>query len=86
MFTYDVLFHLFCAIDTISHVPKSTRVNKIHILTRKYYIAVVNLSPIWKNTLGHILLESLVESTVLFTVITNIITSNPNPHMVVPFQ
>ena len=85
MFTYDVLFHLFCAIDTISHVPKSTRVNKIHILTRKSSLSEENFSPMRRNTLGNLLLDAMSDSPVCFKIITNNIFSNQIPHMVFPF-
>ena len=44
-----------------------------------------NCSSIWRNTLVHILLDTMANYTVFSTMITNNISSNPIPHMVVLF-
>ena len=69
----------------LHHGPKSTRLNKIHISTSKSYLSEGNFSPSCRNTLGHILLENMDDSPVCFTMLTNNISSNPIPHMVVLF-
>ena len=85
MYTYDLLFHLFFTVDPIPHGPQSTRLNKIHIPRNIIFLSEGNFSPIWRNNLGNILLESMVDHPVLFAVITDIITLNIISHMVVPF-
>ena len=76
MVTYDILFNLLPNFDTLMDGPKMTRLNKIYILTRKYFLTEVNLKLIWINNLGNILLENMDDSQVLFTMFTNTISSN----------
>ena len=85
MVTEDLLFHFFPRFSPLPHRLKSTKLIKIYISTRNYSLSKVNLSIKWRNTLGKILLEIMDESPVWFTTITNIISSNPSPHIVVPF-
>ena len=75
---------LFPNFYPLLRVPKSTRYNNIHILTSKSLLSELNFIPSWRNTLEHLLVESMVNCTVWFTELTNIITSNPLYHMVVP--
>ena len=63
-------------IDTLLHGPRRTRINKIHISTRKSSPSVKNSSPSWINTLGDFLLDPMIDSQVCFTLLTNIIKSN----------
>ena len=64
MVSDDLLFNLFPTFDPLLHGPKITRLNKVHISTRNSSIIEVNFSTRWINTLGHILLETMVISTV----------------------
>ena len=80
-----LLFHLFPTIPPRLHGLKITRLNKIYISTRKSYLSKEDSSSICRYTIGHILLDYVDESPVWFTFLTNIITSNPIPHIVVPF-
>ena len=56
-----------------------------NISTRKSFLSEVNFSPRGRNSLGHIILDTTAESTVYFMMLTNTISSNPDPGMVVPF-
>ena len=67
------------------HVPKIFRRNKIYISTRKSSLFERKFSPIWINAIVHILMYNMDESPVCFKMLTNMIYSNTNPHMVVPF-
>ena len=44
-----------------------------------------NFSPSGRNTLWHVLLDTIADSPVLFKIINIIVSSNPIPHMAVPF-
>ena len=70
---------------TLTHGLKSTRLIKIYISTRKYSLSEGNFSPSWRNTIGHLLLDTMADSLVWLTIITDIISSNPIPHRMVPF-
>ena len=59
---------------SLPHGSKSTRPNKIHISTRNDSL-----------TEGNLLLENMSEYPVLFTMLTNNISSDVIPIMVVPF-
>ena len=83
IFSGYLLFHLFTTFSPFPHGPKSTRLKKIHISTRN--LSEGNLFPRWRNTLVNILLDTMDDSTVCFTIITNNTSSNPSPHMVVTF-
>ena len=85
MVTDDLLFHVFPTFDTLMHGIKSTRIIEIYISTWKYSLSERNFSPRWINTLGHILLKNMADYPVCFTILNNIISSNPNPNMAVPF-
>ena len=85
MVSYDLLFHLFPTFDRLPHVPKGTRLKKIHISTRKFFIIEGNFSPGWINTLGHLILDTMSNSPMCFTMLTNTFPSNQIPHMVDPF-
>ena len=84
MVTDDILFHLFPTFDPLTQGPKSTRLKKIQISTWKHSQPEGNFSPIWRSSLGHLLLDTVDDSIVCFTMLTNIISSNPILHMVVP--
>ena len=85
MVTDDLSFNLICNFSPLLYGSKSTRLNKIYISTRKSYLSEVNFSPIWINNLVHILLETMNDYPVLFTMLANIINYNPIPYMVVLF-
>ena len=85
MISDDLLFYLFTNFSPLPHGPKITRLLKIQIPTWKYPLSEVNISPRWVNTLGHILLDTMDDYPVCFTMLTNNISSNPSPHMLVPF-
>ena len=57
----------------------------MYISTWKSYVPEGNFSPNCINTLGHLLLDTMADSLVCVKILTNIISSNPSPHMVVPF-
>ena len=84
MVTHDILYH-FHTFAALPHDPKITRLNIINISARKYSLSEVNFSSIWINNLGYILMDSMADSPVLFTVLAIIITSNPSLHILVPF-
>ena len=86
MVSYDLLIHLFPTFDPLTHGPKIIRLNKIHILTRKSSLSEVNLSPMCRNTLGDILMYTMADYPVFFTVLDNNFYSDPSPNMVVPFS
>ena len=85
MVTYDLLFHLFTTFDPLPHGTESTSLNTIYISTWKSSLTEVSFSPRWRNTLGNIQLNTMDESTVCYTILTNNISSNPVPQIVVPF-
>ena len=85
MVTDNLLFYSFPTFDHRPHGPKSTRHKKTYISTWESYLSEGNFSPIWRNNIGHILLKTMDDSPVWFIMIPNIISSNPIPHMVVPF-
>ena len=85
MATNDILSHLFTTFAHLLHGPIITRLNKIHISTRKPSLSEVNISPIWRNTLGHILLCTVDDYPVRFTMLINHISSNLRPQMMVLF-
>ena len=85
MVTVDLLFHLFPTVSPLPHGPKSTRFNKIYIPERKSYLSEGNFIPSWINTIGNLLFDTMDEYTLQFTVITNIISSDPSPRIVVTF-
>ena len=76
---------LFYLLSPLQNGPKSTRLRKIYISTYNYSLSEVHFSPRWINTLGHLLLAQKADSPVYFTILTNIISSNPRPHMGVIF-
>ena len=83
--------HRWYIISFVSHFCSSSTWTKnyqdlkIHISTRKSPLWERNFSPSWRNTLVHLLLDTMFDSTAWITIITNIISSNKIPHMVVPF-
>ena len=85
MVTDDLLFRLFPTLSPLPHEPKSTRLNKIYISTWNSSLSEINFSSIWINTLGNILLDTMADYPLCFTIITNNISSNPFHHIVVPF-
>ena len=56
---------------------KAPGLTKIHISTNKSYLSEI--------IFGNILLDSIADYPVFFTVLTKIIVFSPIPHMVVPF-
>ena len=80
-----LLFHFFTTFDPLPHGPKSTRVSKIYISKSKSSLSEVNFSSFFRNNRGHIILYTMAESPVCLTILNNIISSNPSPHIVVPF-
>ena len=76
---------MFTNVSLIPHGPKITRLNKIYTSRRKSPLSEVNLSPSWRNNLGHILLESMIDSPVCTAGITDLIAFNPITHVVVIF-
>ena len=80
-----ILYLIFPTFAPFPHGPKGTRFNKIHISTWTSSLSEVNFSQIWINTIGHILLETMDDSPLWFTMITNNMSSNPGPHMGVTF-
>ena len=85
MITDDSLFHLSSTFAPLLHGSKITRLKKIHVSTRKSYLSEGNLGPVSRNTLGDLLLDTMYDSPARFTILTNIISSNPIPHMVNPY-
>ena len=85
MVSDDILFHLSPKFSPLPHGPKITKLRKIYILTRNYSLLEINYSPIWRNTLVHILLDNMTSYPVWFTMLVNFISSNISTHMVVPF-
>ena len=85
MVSYDLLLHLFPTFSPLTHGPKITRLDKIHISTRKSSLSEVNTSPMWINTIGYIPLKIMYDYPVFFTMIANNLSSNTIPNMVVPF-
>ena len=81
----DLLFCLFPTFSPLLHVLKSTSLNKIHISTSKSSVSEGNFSPRWINNIVNLLLDTLSDSPVCFTMLTNNISSNPSPHVVVLF-
>ena len=76
-FPLFILFHM---------AQKGPGLKYIYILTSKYSLSEGNFITIWRNTLGHILLDTMDDSQVWFKIPTNIISSNTSPHMVVTFN
>ena len=81
----DLLFRLLYTVSSLLHDPNSTRIDKIHLLISNSPLLEGNIITIWRNNVGHILLESMIDSTVCNEVLTNPINSNTIYHMVVPF-
>ena len=79
---YFICFPLLILFHMARKVPGLTKIN-ISIST--YSLSEGNLSPSWRNTLGHIMLETMDDSLVLFIILTHDFYFNPIPHMVVPF-
>ena len=85
MVSDDLLFHLLSTFDPFLLCPKITRLNKIHISTSNSFLSEGNFNPRCINTLGHLLLDTMADSPVWFTTITNNISFNPIPHILVSF-
>ena len=85
MVTDYLLFNFFITFSTLTYGQKSTRLNKIYISTRKSSLSEGIFIPVWINTLVHILLDTMYDSPVWFTMLANIIYYNPIPYMVVSF-
>ena len=85
MVSNDLLLHLFPNFSPLLKGPKINRLNKIHISTRKSFLSEVNFRPRWINTLENLLLDTMAESSVWFTIITHNFSSSPRPQMVVTF-
>ena len=80
-----IYYFIFTTFSPFPHGPKSTRLDKINFSTSKSSLSEVNFSPRWRNTIGRLLLDTMADSPVCFTIITNNISSNPIYHMVVSF-
>ena len=76
---------MFPTFAPLPYGPKITRLNRIHISTRMYSLLGGNFSPRRRNNLVHILLDTMNYSPLLFTMLTNSLSSNTGPHMMVPF-
>ena len=85
LYTDDLLFNLLSTVANIMYGLIITRINRVHISIRKSPLSEYNCIPIRRNIIGHLLLEYMVDSSVCFTVITNLITYNTRYHMVVTF-
>ena len=86
MVTDHLLFYLCPTFVPLPYGLKITRLRKLYMSTWKSYPSEWKFSPIWRNNIGNILLDTVADSLVLFTMITNIISSNPIPHLVVTFN
>ena len=64
---------------------KAPGLENIYISTWNYYLLEVNFNLRWINNLEHIPMDTMDESPVFFTMLTNIISSSPSPHMLVTF-
>ena len=82
---HQMIYYFFPTFAPLPHGTKSNRLNKTYISTKRYSISKVNSSPIWRNTLGHILMNTIAYYPVYFRMLTNNISSNPITHMVVTF-
>ena len=80
-----IYYFFFFTISPLPHGPKITRLNKIHTPRINAPISEGHLIPIWRNSLGHILLGPMDEYPVRSVVLTDILTSNPRYDMVVSF-
>ena len=76
MVSDDLLFNLFPPFPPLPHGSKSNRLMKIYISTRKSSPSERTFIPVWINDLVHLLLNCML---------TNNISANKSPHMVVPF-
>ena len=54
----------------------TTRLSKIQISKRKSPLSEVNFSPSCRNSLENIIIDTMADSPVFFTIITNIISSD----------
>ena len=63
-----------------------SRLNKIHISTRKSSLLEVNFITMWRNTIGNLVLYTMVDSSELSKVLADYFSSNPIPNMLVPFS
>ena len=75
----------FPTLAPLPHGQKSTRFNKTHISTRNSNLSEGNFSSIYRNNIGYLLLDTMADSTLWFTMLNNNIFSNPIPHIVLPF-
>ena len=80
-----IYYFFFPTFSPLPHGPKSTRLDKIYISTKKFSLSEAIIIRAWINTFGNLLLETMADSPVWFTILTNDISSNPIPHMLVPF-
>ena len=85
MVTHDILFYWFPTFAPLNNGPKSTRLRKIYIWTRKSSILEVNISTRCINNLGHLLLYTISNYIVWFSIFTNNLFSNTSPHTMVSF-
>ena len=80
-----IYYFIFPTLATFTNGLNNIRLNKIYISTSKYYLSEGYVSPSWRNSIGHLLLDTMADSPVWFKILTNNISSNPRSHMVVPF-
>ena len=85
MVSDDLLFHLFPNFSLLPYGLKNTRLNKIYVSNRKSSPSEGNSIPVWRNTIVHLLLDTMADSSLSFTILTNNTYSNTSPHVVVPF-
>ena len=85
MVTDDLLFIYFSAFSPLPNAPKITRLCKIYILTWKYSLSEGNFGPSGRDTIGHLPLYTMADNSECFTMLTNNISSDPIPNMVVVF-
>ena len=78
-------YFIFPTCAPLLYSPKSTRLNKIHITTRKSFLSEISFNPIWRSTIGNLPLENIADYLVWFTMLTNNMSYNPIPHILVPF-
>ena len=81
----DLLFHFFTPFSPLPHGQNITKLKNIYISTWRYSLSEGNSSPIWRNNIAYVLLDTMVYSQLWFTIITNLIYSGQIPHMVFPF-
>ena len=83
MVTDDISFYLLPSLAPIPNGSKSIRFNKIYISEWKSSLSEGNFSTKLRNNIRHLLLDTMTDSAVCFTMITDNISPNKYPNMVV---